>query len=61
MHLNDALVFTGENVFRARCFFIIHQLRSPLLKAWPVTDIKSFLSLLAIATGKLLLLAAALG
>ena len=58
VHFNDVLVFTGENVFRARRFLIVHQLRSLLLKAWPVIH---FWHCFAIATGKLLLLAAALG
>jgi hypothetical protein len=49
VHFNDVLVFTGENVFRARRFF--YHSSAP----------QSFAQGVAIATGKLLLFAAALG
>jgi hypothetical protein len=40
---NIQLVFTEQNLFKARRFFFSHFF-SRLLKAWPVIDIKSFLS-----------------
>ena len=61
VHFNDALVFTGETVFRARRFlwFISSAVFCSRRGLWQTSS--HFCHCFAIATGKLLLLAAALG
>ena len=61
VHFNDVLVFTGENVFRARRFlsFISSAVFCSRRGLWQTSS--HFCHCFAIATGKLLLLAADLG